>query len=211
MQRKKASPFRFFNCIVEHPQFIQEVYQAWRTIGKDGKLQGVWNKLKRVKQVIKGLNTQHYKGVEDRIKIIRKELQEVQEKMSSRLLNVELTEEEKELKSKLEEWILIEESIYRQRSRVQWLKLGDTNSAYFIAHMKNRNNLNGIHALTNDLGVHLHMEEEIESKILGYYKQFLGSNARAIPAIDPNVMQRGAVLKREQQVKLIQPVTRQEI
>ncbi|XP_070035530.1 uncharacterized protein [Nicotiana tomentosiformis] len=211
MQRKKASPFRFFNCIAEHPQFIQEVDQAWSTTGKDGKLQGVWNKLKRVKQVIKGLNTQHYKGVEDKIKVIRRELQEVQNKMSSRLLYAELIEEEKELKSKLEKWILIEESIYRLRSRVQWLKLGDTNSAYCFAHMKNMSSLNGIHALTNDVGVQLHMEEDIEAKILGYYKQLLRSNAPAIPVIDPNVMQRGAVLKRDQQVQLIQPVTRQEI
>ncbi|XP_009599800.1 uncharacterized protein [Nicotiana tomentosiformis] len=172
---------------------------------------GVWNKLKRVKKVIKELNIQHYKGVEDRIKVIRRELQEVQDKMSSKLLNAELIEEEKELKSKLEKWMLIEESIYRQRSRVQWLKLADTNSAYFFAHMKNRNSLNDIHALTNDLGVQLHMEEDIEEEILGYYKQLLGSNSLAIPAIDPNVMQRGAVLKRAQQVKLIQSVTRLEI
>ncbi|XP_070057316.1 uncharacterized protein [Nicotiana tomentosiformis] len=206
--KEESSPFRFFNCIAEHPQFIQEVDQAWSTTGKDGKLQGVWNKLKGVKQVIEGLNTQHYKGVEDRIKVIRRELQEVQDKMSSRLLNAKLIEEEKELKRKLEKWILIEESIYRQRLRVPWLKLGDTNSAYFFAHMKNRNSLNGIHALTNDLGVQLYMDEDIEAEILGYYKQLLGSNAPAIPAIDPNAMQRGATLKRDQQVKLIQHVTR---
>ncbi|XP_075096595.1 uncharacterized protein LOC142174657 [Nicotiana tabacum] len=36
IHRKKASPFRFFNCIAEHPQFIQEVDQAWSTTGKMG-------------------------------------------------------------------------------------------------------------------------------------------------------------------------------
>ncbi|XP_016437438.1 uncharacterized protein LOC107763466 [Nicotiana tabacum] len=163
MQRKKVSLFKFFNCIADHPQFIKGIEQVWNTTGDVGKLQGVWNKLKRVKQVIKGLNTQHYKGVEDRIKETRRELQEVQEKMGCRMMNTELVEKEKELKSNLEKWILIEESIYRQRSRVEWLKLGDTNSAYFFAHMKNRNTLNGIHALTTDLGVQIHMEEEIEA------------------------------------------------
>ncbi|XP_070055309.1 uncharacterized protein [Nicotiana tomentosiformis] len=133
MQRKKTSPFRFFNCIAEHPQFMQEVDQAWNTTATNGKMQGV-------------------------IKETRRELQEVQEKMSCRLLNTELIEEEKELKSKVEKWILIEESIYRQRLRVQWLKLGDTNSAYFFAQMKNKNSLNSIHALANELGVLLHME-----------------------------------------------------
>ncbi|XP_009765751.1 uncharacterized protein [Nicotiana sylvestris] len=170
MQRKKTSPFRFFNCIAKHPQFIPEVDQAWNTTGGDWKLQGVKNKLKRVKQVIKRLNTQYYKGVEDRIRVIRRELQEVYEKISCRMLNAKLIEEVNELNSKLEKWILIEERIYRQRSRVQWLKLGDNNSAYFFAHMNNRNILNGIDDLTNDLGVQLHMEEEIETEILGYYK-----------------------------------------
>ncbi|XP_070014729.1 uncharacterized protein [Nicotiana sylvestris] len=91
--------------------------QVWNTNGDTGKLQGVWNKLKRVKQVIKGLNTQHYKGVEDRIKETIRELQEVQEKIGCKMMNTELIEEEKELKKNLEKWILIEESIYRQRSR----------------------------------------------------------------------------------------------
>ncbi|XP_075083607.1 uncharacterized protein LOC142167343 [Nicotiana tabacum] len=68
IQRKKASLFKFFNCLVDHPHFIPEVEQAWSTTGDTGNLQGVWNKLKRVKQVIKGLNTQQYKGVDGRIK-----------------------------------------------------------------------------------------------------------------------------------------------
>ncbi|XP_019246459.1 PREDICTED: uncharacterized protein LOC109226111 [Nicotiana attenuata] len=55
------------------------------------------------------------------------------------------------------------------------------------------------------------MEEEIEAEVLGYYKQFLGSNAPTIPAIDPNVMQRGTLLKREQKLQLILPITRQEV
>ncbi|XP_019253872.1 PREDICTED: uncharacterized protein LOC109232561 [Nicotiana attenuata] len=94
MQMKKARPFRFFNCIAEHPHFINEVDQAWNTTRIDGKMQGVWSKLKRVKEVIKGLNTQHYKGVDNRVKETRRELQEVQEKMRCRLQNAELIEEE---------------------------------------------------------------------------------------------------------------------
>ncbi|XP_070023455.1 uncharacterized protein LOC142179614 [Nicotiana tabacum] len=38
MYGKKTSSFIFFNCIAEHPQFIQEVDQAWNSIGEDRKL-----------------------------------------------------------------------------------------------------------------------------------------------------------------------------
>lgn len=46
-------------------------------------------------------------------------------------------EVEKDLRSQLEKCDLIEESIYKQKSRVQWLKFEKSNSAYFFASIKN--------------------------------------------------------------------------
>ncbi|XP_019259124.1 PREDICTED: uncharacterized protein LOC109237286 [Nicotiana attenuata] len=131
--------------------------------------------------------------------------------MSSNLQKLELIEKEKALKGDLEKWVLIEESIYRQRSRVQWLKLGDSNSAYFFAQMKNRSNLNGIQILTNDMGDQLVLEEDIEAEIMGYYKKLLGSRADNLPAINLNDMKMGAILNREQQLQLIKQVSKEEI
>ncbi|XP_019251252.1 PREDICTED: uncharacterized protein LOC109230184 [Nicotiana attenuata] len=131
--------------------------------------------------------------------------------MSSRINQTDLIEKEKALKGELEKWSLIEESIYKQRSRVQWLKPGDSNSAFFFAHMKNRSNLNGIQALTNEMGVQLWLEEDIEDEITGYYKKQLGSRAECMPAINPNVMKMGTTLSRVQQLQLTQPVTKEEV
>lgn len=163
-------------------------------------MQVVWNNLKSTYEAIKRINIQHYKGVDERRKEIRKELQSVLEKMSFRLQNKELIEKEKALKCELEKWGKIEESIYKQRSRVQWLKLGDSNSAYFFAQMKNKSHCNGIQSLTNDVGTQLVMEDDIETEILWYYKKLLGSRAESIPAINPNVMKLGAKLNRDQQL-----------
>ncbi|XP_019254002.1 PREDICTED: uncharacterized protein LOC109232710 [Nicotiana attenuata] len=132
VQGRKSRPFRFLNCIADHHQFLQKVDQAWEERSTGGMMQLVWNKLKRVKEVIKEINTKHYKGVDERTKRIRKELRSTQEEMSSKLQRQDLIEKEKTLKDDLEKWILIEENIYRQRSRVQWLRLGDSNSAYFL-------------------------------------------------------------------------------
>ncbi|XP_075109284.1 uncharacterized protein LOC142181060 [Nicotiana tabacum] len=198
VQGKKNRPFRFFNCIADHHQFIQKMEQAWEGRNTFGMMQLVWNKLKKVKEAIKKINTQHYKGVDERIKGIRKELQLVQEEMSSNLQKLELIEKEKTLKEDLEKWVLIKESIYRQRSRVQWLKLGDSNLAYFFAQINNRSNLNGIQILTNDMGNQLVLEEDIEEEIMGYYKKLLGSRADNLPVINTNDMIMGVILNREQ-------------
>ncbi|XP_019264348.1 PREDICTED: uncharacterized protein LOC109241980 [Nicotiana attenuata] len=187
----------------------QKVEQAWEERSTGGMMQIVWNKLKKVKEVIKEINTKHYKGVDERIKRIREELQSTQKEMSSNLQRQDLIEKEKTLKGDLEKWILIEESIYRQRSRVQWLKLGDSNSANFFAQMKNRSNLNGIQFLTNDMGDQLVLEDDIEAEIMGYYKKLLGSSAESLPAINPNDMKMGPVLNREQQLLLIKQVSKE--
>ncbi|XP_009771372.1 uncharacterized protein [Nicotiana sylvestris] len=119
-QGKKNRPFRFFNFIVDHSQFMQQIEIAWKERSTKGIMQAVWNNLKSTKEAIKRINIQHYKWVDERIKEIRKKLQLVQEEMSSRLQNKELIEKEKALKCELEKWGKIEESIYKQRSRVQW-------------------------------------------------------------------------------------------
>ncbi|XP_019267319.1 PREDICTED: uncharacterized protein LOC109244651 [Nicotiana attenuata] len=208
---KKSRPFRFVNCIDDHPLFIQQVEKAWKEGKEAGKMQTVWHKLKRTKKLVKDLNTKHYKGLEGKIKEARKELQTIQEDMSNRMQDTELIEKEKILKQELEKWVQIEESVYKQKSRVQWLKLGDSNSGYFFAQMKHRNSTNGIQILTDDMGRQLVLDDEIEAEVLGYYRKLLGSKDDSIPAINPNVIKMGTTLSREQQMHLIRQVTKEEI
>ncbi|XP_019259116.1 PREDICTED: uncharacterized protein LOC109237277 [Nicotiana attenuata] len=59
VQGKKNRPFRFFNCIADHHQFIQKVEQAWEGRNTGGMMQVVWNKLKKVKEAIKEINIHH--------------------------------------------------------------------------------------------------------------------------------------------------------
>ncbi|XP_070020234.1 uncharacterized protein [Nicotiana sylvestris] len=78
---------------------------------------------------------------------------------------IDLFEEEKKLLLQLEKWDKIEESIYKQKSRVKWLKLGDTNSAYFFASMKGRRTQNQITKLTNSNGDVLTDGKSIEAEV----------------------------------------------
>lgn len=47
---------------------------------------------------------------------------------------------------------MVEETIAKQKSRVKWLQLGDSNSAYFFACMKNRTATNQIRRLVTTDG-----------------------------------------------------------
>lgn len=61
-----------------------------------------------------------------------------------------------------------------QRSRLVWLRLGDTNSKYFHIIANNRKKKNRIHSLQSDQGLAF-FEENKQRVILKHFKDFLGS------------------------------------
>lgn len=84
---------------------------------------------------------------------IRKELEEQQKQITIALESQSFRETEKDLKEQLSKWSMIEKSIYKQKFRVQWLKLRDSNTKYFFAHiMKGRRAQNDITMLTQEHG-----------------------------------------------------------
>ncbi|XP_060210979.1 uncharacterized protein LOC132637995 [Lycium barbarum] len=171
----------------------------------------VWNKLKRVKLALKNLNNTAFAGVDTRVKIARQQLKDMQEKMRSMNTPSALFGAEKELRRQLEKWSTIEESVYKQKSRVQWLKLGDSNTAFFHASIKNRVSQNMIRSLVSTNGNVINTEKGIEDESIGFYRTLLGSSAKTLPAINLAVMKRRRILDRDKQLRLIAPVQAAEV
>nr|XP_009628486.1 uncharacterized protein LOC104118828 [Nicotiana tomentosiformis] len=119
--------------------------------------------------------------------------------------------QEREIKKQLEKWDTIEESIFRQKSRVQWLQIGDSNIAFFFVNIKNRISQNKIKRVINVDGILLQDQEAITEEITNFYKTLLGSAAEQLPAINPLVIREGMILNMQQQLSLIAPVTREEV
>ncbi|XP_019261680.1 PREDICTED: uncharacterized protein LOC109239556 [Nicotiana attenuata] len=122
-----------------------------------------------------------------------------------------LFEIEKEMIQQLEKWDKIEESFYKQKSRIQWLQLGDTNSAYFFASMKRRMGQNQITKLIDSKGNTLKYYKEIETEVVNFCKSFLGTTCGSIPAIHPGRIRNGPMLSRKQQLELIAPFTKEDV
>ncbi|XP_060177768.1 uncharacterized protein LOC132607701 [Lycium barbarum] len=150
----------------------------------NGGLANIWHKLKHVKIEMKDLNRREFSQVDKKIIQGRKDLAEHQELMRDYRHDPTLFEQEKILKLTLEKWCLIEESIHRQKSRVQWLQLGDSNLAYFFANMRNRGAQNFISKLMNNQGVWIEKEADLKKEIFTYYRSLLGNANTHLPAID---------------------------
>lgn len=209
VRRKAARPFKFFNCLAEH-KILKIVEDNWTGFEQGSHMRNVWTKLQRVKQELKKLNQTEYARVEARVKVARQKLKEVQEQMRDHPQQPELFEVERKRKMQLEKWGIIEENIYKQKSRVKWLKLGDSNTSYFHACMKNNIAQNRIRNIANAAGELIQTDEGIEDEITRFYK-LLGTSARQLPAIQIAAMMEVHVLDREQQLSLIGVVSREEV
>lgn len=104
----------------------------------------VWNKLRNLKGALKHMNKQEFSGIENKIQAARGRLESIQYQMNIPGQDDKKIALEKATKLELEKWWMVEESILKQKSRIQWLKLRDSNIAYYHACMKNRQARNNI-------------------------------------------------------------------
>ncbi|XP_019255013.1 PREDICTED: uncharacterized protein LOC109233583 [Nicotiana attenuata] len=132
----KGRPFKFFNCLAEHPDFDSIIRDIWNKENRS--MKDIWHNLKSVKVALKSLNKREFTSTTNEVQQLREELANIQAQMRTTTTIADMFESERNAKNQLEKWSTIEESIYRQRSRIQWLQLGDTNTAFFFASMKGR-------------------------------------------------------------------------
>ncbi|XP_021731517.1 uncharacterized protein LOC110698406 [Chenopodium quinoa] len=182
----KGRPFRFLNCIASHTDFNDAIKEAWDHSGYGSVMGQVWNKLKSVKAKVKELNINHFSNV---LMLLRQLW-----KRSSEILK-----------------IYVQENIYKQKSRVEWIKLGDGNTHYFFSIMKHRQSVNRIDSIYTTYNTLLKKPDEEEHEIVGFYKNLMGSAASSLPVVDLVTLRNGRQLSVSAQQSLIADVTTGEI
>ena len=80
-----------------------------------------------------------------------------------------LIEEEKTTQMQLDERYALEEILWRQKSRIQWLKEGEKNTAFFHRTMVQRRYNNKIFKLHNNQGEALHTKQQIQEELIHYF------------------------------------------
>ncbi|XP_019108013.1 uncharacterized protein LOC109136392 [Beta vulgaris subsp. vulgaris] len=125
--------------------------------------------------------------------------------------NVQLQMEERQLYNQYRHWSKVDDSILKQKSRIDGITHGDTNSKLFFIAAKVRKARNNISVLYNDQGVLLSKPEEIQEEIVGFYRSLLRTAAPTIQAVDLQTVRVGSSLSLEARSRLMVPITKQEI
>ncbi|XP_055814273.1 uncharacterized protein LOC129883684 [Solanum dulcamara] len=213
LQEPQASSrvnFKLFNVWAEHESFLPMVESTWRRNYSRDRMKNVWIKLKQLQHKLKGLNNSKFKFISQKIDKAREELKGVQEQPTIHVTD-ELIDQEKEILMKLEKWSMIEESALKKKSRTKWIQLGDANNKYFSAVIKERTQKKQIRNITSLAEERLHDPTDIQNEFVQFYKGLTGSSTPNLPAIDIQIMKRGAVLSRQQRIDLCADISEEEI
>nr|GEW43737.1 hypothetical protein [Tanacetum cinerariifolium] len=170
----KPKPFKFYNFLAHKERFKDVVADRWGCHVEGYNMYKVVSKLKALKkQLCKLLHDQG--NLHDHVNRLRSELDEVQKSLDRDSSNPILREEEAVYVQAFSEAKLDEERFLRQKAKVEWLEVGDSNSAYFHKSIKCRNQRSRIDLITtaNNVKVFGNMVPRV---FVSHYKDFLGSS-----------------------------------
>ncbi|KAL9666473.1 hypothetical protein QQ045_000806 [Rhodiola kirilowii] len=137
---------RFEPMWLGHVHFKEEVRQFWNSQSGEDSLK---RKLEQCMEHLSRWNASSFGIVKKKIKELKESIQQVR----SGPRTDENAGREAKLAEELDEWLKREEIWWRQRSRAEWLKNVDRNTAFFHARASERKRRNHIASLKNCEGV----------------------------------------------------------
>ncbi|KAG7585320.1 Reverse transcriptase domain [Arabidopsis thaliana x Arabidopsis arenosa] len=169
-------PFKYFSYLGDLPQFGSTVQQEWDSLDplyhSRAALFIFHRKLKTLKAPLRALNREKYGDLPRRTREAFDELCACQ----NRALTSPSAESFAEVSEATNNWnhlAGVEERFYRQKSRLNSLKYGDQNTAFFHRMTQTHASKNAIKRLKTQAGVTITEISDIKSEAVSHFQQFL--------------------------------------
>ncbi|XP_030467298.1 uncharacterized protein LOC115686220 [Syzygium oleosum] len=173
-------PFKFFNFWASHPTFLDLVTQVWDMHIEGTPMFNVCCKLKALKSKLKHLNRCSFSDISTRTEQARSDLFIVQTALDSNPFDQSLLAREMELQRIFSDLRLQEESFYRQKSRIRWIKEGDMNTKFFHHHVNHRRIHNRILSVSSDDEEFITEPLAIRNHIVSHFHQLLTGSSSTV-------------------------------
>lgn len=123
-------PYRFFNIWTKHAGILVLVKSSWEVPIKGSSMVILFEKLKRLKPILKEFNQNNFDNISKIVAKKRKELASVQNEVL-RSVSIELVYKMKKLSIVLNKLMLDEKCFYKQKSRIDWIFEEYQNTTFF--------------------------------------------------------------------------------
>ncbi|KAL7197307.1 hypothetical protein ACSBR2_019903 [Camellia fascicularis] len=168
-------PFKFFDFWAKHDEFIPSVTSVWNQYIHGVPMFRVCQKLRKLKPILKALNKKHFSDITTRVQISRSDLDSVQWKLDKDPGNPQLQSLERTLYKQYVDLTTVEESLAHQKSRVQWLSLGDRNSRFFFKSVKGNINKGKILNIEKQDRVISNKPKDINESFINFFSGLFGN------------------------------------
>lgn len=169
-----SKPFKFFNYLTLHPDFLSLVADTWICIENEiHSLQSLSVKLKELKRELKKLNKENFSDIQKRVSETNRLLNDAQVLSLQQPNSLNFTAE-KEISAKLHLLKRVEEEYFKQLSRIHWLQCGDLNTSSFHKVAKARKAYNSITIMISALGIEATTPEAIGTLAVNHFCSILG-------------------------------------
>ncbi|KAL7179504.1 hypothetical protein ACSBR1_042825 [Camellia fascicularis] len=135
----------------------------------------VCQKLRSLKPILKSLNKKDFSDISTRVLASKAELDSIQWKLDKDPSNSSFQLLERSLFKVYVDLSAVEESLAHQKSRVQWLGLGDKNSRFFFRSVKSNINRGKILNVEMEGGRVSSKPEEVHDAFIEYFSKLFGT------------------------------------
>lgn len=201
-------PFKFIKGWMTHPTFKKTLITSWSEQQSGNPMQILTKKLKSLKGPLKRLNKEKFGNITKRVEVARTLFESAQLSSSQCPQDTHLQAMERNLLEDYTRLLAFEESFFKEKSRIKWMKEGDKNTKFFHRSVKVHNAINKILRLQNEEGDIIEDYDIVETTAMAYFEKLFTEPTILEPPIQN---WEGNTLTEEQRQILIQPVARSEI
>lgn len=204
----KTKSFRFANFITNKPEFYQLVADAWKVQVGGHKMFQIVKKLCSLKKPCR--NLMWNKGnLHERVNELRGDLETAQRAVEQNPYDDIARAHERRILNLFNEVSLDEERLLKQRSKIQWLKVGDTNTAYFHKVVKGKQHRSHIQRVVNSESVTVE-GDLVPRAFVDHYTKFLGSQSQVNPIRNPRSLF-SKTLPRNIAMEMVRPIMKEDV
>eukprot|EP00253_Pinus_taeda_P015369 PITA_15369 len=169
----RNKPFRFEKFWIEHPNFLTMVEKWWsKPLDEEGsKMFNLQKKLKNIKLKLKDWNKTVFGNIFQEKAIIEQKLEQIHKDGVARCRDEETCTQEKELTQQWHNRCKQEESLWKQKSRILWLKEGEQNTKFFHRSAMDYRSANKILELKNSEGEILRNHSDISALLSNHFSR----------------------------------------
>ena len=163
------------------------VSSAWTSQIEGSPIFCLVRKLKGLKAALKHLNKTEFVSISERTQEARASLLQIQRRLHQLQGDENLKYQEKHALDKLLLFSRAEESFLKQKSRIRWIKEGDSNSRFFHHSVQARFNQNKIISIVLDSGERIHDPVAIHAAVVDHFGTHFSSSSNLstpVPNLD---------------------------